>query len=151
MSAATLARLGTLLAAAWLGAMLAIGGLAAPTLFAMLARAEAGAVAGRLFALEANVGLAGSAVLLMLTVRLAAQRHEGGQGSRFSGELMAVLAALATIVVGHYALQPVMASARAGGTGLSFGALHGISSALFAARVALVAWLAWRLSRRELV
>ncbi len=147
MQASTLARLGRVLAAAWLGGMLAIGGLAAPALFSLLARADAGNVAARLFTMEANSGLAFGAVLAMLTVRLADRRHEAGQGSRFSAELMLVLAAIATLIVGHFVVQPMMATVRAGGTAaLSFGALHGVSTGLYAVRVILVAILAWRLS-----
>jgi hypothetical protein len=44
-------------------------------------------------------------------------------------------------------VQPQMAAARAGQGALSFGQLHAISAAFFAAKIALVAALAWRASR----
>jgi hypothetical protein len=50
-------------------------------------------------------------------------------------------------VLGHFALQPMMEAARAGQGRWSFGALHGLSSALFLLKGLLVATLAWRATR----
>ena len=68
-------------------------------------------------------------------------------GSRFGRELVLALAALLCVVIGYYALQPMIESARAGEGSLSFGALHAIASSFFVARLAIVAVLAWLLAR----
>ena len=62
--------------------------------------------------------------------------------------MLLVLGALFCTIVGYFALQPMMAPARAGQGPLSFGALHGMSSALFALKAVLVGTLAWRLGPR---
>ncbi len=126
--------------------MLAIGAIAAPTLFQLLPRAEAGLIAGRLFSLEATTGVCIGAVLVLVGLQLGRDRGEHGQGSRFGTELVLALAAVACIVVGHYALLPMLEAAKAGQGSLSFGALHALSSGFFALRLALVAVLAWRLT-----
>jgi hypothetical protein len=51
------------LAALWTGLIVAVGGLAAPSLFMVLDRQLAGVAAGRIFTLEAKVSL-GVAMLL---------------------------------------------------------------------------------------
>ena len=114
-------------------------------LFAELSRAEAGRVAGRLFAVDATIGICVGALLLLLTVQLARADAERG-GSRFSAEMMLVLGALFCIVAGFYAVQPMMEAASRGEPGPSFALLHGVASAFFAAKLALVATLAWRLT-----
>ena len=113
-------------------------------------RADAGRVAGRLFALDATIGVCAGALLLLLAVQLARRDAEHG-ASRFSAEMMLVLGALFCIVAGYYALQPAMEAAARGEPGPSFALLHGVASAFFAAKFALVALLAWRLTaaRRE--
>jgi hypothetical protein len=126
--------------------MLGIGAFAAPTLFQLLPRADAGRIAGRLFALEATAGICIGALLVLVALQLGRQRAERGLGSRFGGELMLALGAVGCIVAGHYALQPMMDAARAGTGSLSFGALHALSTGFFALRLLLVAALAWRLS-----
>jgi len=147
VKASTLGRLGAVLAAAWAGVMAGVGLVAAPVLFSELPRAEAGRVASRLFALDATVGLALGAVLVLVGLQLGRERAGRGEGSRFGVELGLALAALACIVVGYYALLPMLEAARAGQGALSFGALHAVSSAFFIARLALVGLLAWRLTR----
>jgi hypothetical protein len=62
--------------------------------------------------------------------------------------LLLVLGTLFCTIVGYFVLQPLMAAARAGEGSLSFGALHGISAALFALKGLLVLALAWRLTAR---
>ena len=147
MKAERVRRIGAWLAGAWLGEMAAIGFIAAPALFSLLPRADAGLVAARLFELDATVGVAAGAVLAIVGLQLGQHLAERQVGSRFGIELGLALAALGCVVVGYYALQPLMESARTGQGALSFGALHGISMVFFAVRIAVVAVLAWRLSR----
>ncbi|MEO8836161.1 MAG: DUF4149 domain-containing protein, partial [Caldimonas sp.] len=116
------------LAAAWAGEMAAIGFIAAPVLFAALARDDAGRVAARLFAIDAYCGLAFGAALLVIALRRSAGNVAPG-ASRFSVEMLLALAALFCIVAGHFAVQPMIDTARSGGTGPSFAVLHGVSSA----------------------
>ncbi len=140
-------RLRRLLPGVWAGLMLALGAVAAPSLFMLLERTEAGRVAGRLFTVEAQLSLVLAVALGLLERTRAARRAEAGDGPRISAELLLVLGALFCTVLGHFALQPMMAVARAGQGAWSFGALHGLSSALFALKGLLVATLAWRASR----
>jgi hypothetical protein len=134
------------LAGLWAGSMAGIGLVAAPTLFSLLPRPEAGRVAGRLFVTDAYLGLVVGAVLLLLT-RQQATAEAGGTGSRFSTNMVLVLAALFCIVAGHFGLQPMMEAARSGAGGASFAVLHGAAAAFFLAKLVLVATLAWRLGR----
>ncbi len=126
--------------------MVGVGGMAAPVLFQLLPRADAGRVAARLFSIEATIGICAGAVLVLVGLQLGRDRAERGHGSRFGPELMLALGAIASIVAGHYAILPMIEAARAGQGALSFGALHAIASAFFALRFALVAALAWRLT-----
>ncbi|HEU4459055.1 MAG TPA: DUF4149 domain-containing protein [Methylibium sp.] len=130
----------------WAGLMLAIGFVAAPTLFALLDRAAAGRVASRLFAIEATASIVLCVVLALLERGRAARGAAAGEGSRVTAELMLVLGALFCTVLGHHAIQPMMDAARAGQGAFSFGVLHGVSSALYAVKLLLVATLAWRAS-----
>jgi len=135
-----------LLAGAWAGLMAGLGFVAAPLLFALLSRTDAGRVAGRLFAAEANLGLALGVVLLMIVRHLAPSEVERG-ASRFSTELILVLAALFCTVAGHFGLQPMFEAARAGQGRASFAVLHGVAAAFFLAKLGAVIALAWRLGR----
>jgi hypothetical protein len=146
VSGERLRRVACALAGVWAGLMAGIGFVAAPTLFAQLGRADAGRVAGRLFLTDAYLGLAFGAVLLLLARQVAKADAERG-GSRFSTEMILALAALFCIVAGHFGPQPMLEAARAGGGGASFAVLHGVASAFFVAKLALVAVLAWRLGR----
>lgn len=139
-------RLRRVLPGLWAGLMLALGAVAAPSLFALLERPDAGRVAGRLFAVEAQLSLVLCVALGLLERRRAAQRAEAGTGSRVSAELLLVLGALFCTVLGHFALQPMMEAARAGQGAWSFGALHALSSGLFLLKGLLVATLAWRVT-----
>jgi hypothetical protein len=134
------------LAGLWTGMLAAIGLMAAPALFALLPRATAGMVAGHLFAQEAYAGLAIAVVLFLLLRRRARIAAEAGTGSLFSTDMLLVLGALFCTVLGYFALQPMMAPARAGQGPLSFAALHGVSTALFVLKGLLIAALAWRLA-----
>ena len=132
------------LAGVWAGLVAAIGFVAAPMLFATLARGDAGRVAARLFALDAVLGLFLGALLLVLALQ-DARRRAGPGSSRFSTEMLLVLVALFCIVAGHYATLPMLAAAGQG-EGPTFALLHGIASVFFVVKFAVVAVLAWRLT-----
>ena len=146
MKAGALGRAGAWLAGVWAGIMLGVGAIAAPTLFQLLPRVDAGRIAGRLFSLEATAGVCIGALLVLVGLPLGRDRAERGRGSRFGAELMLALGAVGCIVAGHYALQPMLEAARAGQGRLSFGVLHAVSSGFFALRLLLVGALAWRLT-----
>lgn len=130
----------------WLGMLLALAFIAAPSLFVQLDRDLAGRVAARLFSIEAPVSLL-LAVVLGLLERTRAARMPAGMGSRVSAELLLTLGALFCTVMGHYAIQPMMEAARAGQGAWSFGALHGASTGFFMLKSLLVAVLTWRVAR----
>ncbi len=139
------------LAGLWAGATVAVGGIAAPSLFMVLERQQAGMGAGRIFATEANVSLV-VAVVLFLIERRRVRELARAQGSRsvMTGNLMLTLAALFLTVFGQHALHPMIEAAKAGqATALSFGALHGISAGLYWLKAVVIATLAWRLSDRS--
>lgn len=140
-------RLRRSLPALWAGALLAVGGMAAPAAFALLTRADAGRLVGRLFELEAWSGLALGAALLLLERRHARALADAGAGSVLSTNLLLLLAALFCTVAGHFALLPMMDQARSGRGPLSYAMLHGISALLFVLKTSLVLLLAWRVQR----
>ncbi|MCR5882666.1 DUF4149 domain-containing protein [Rhizobacter sp. J219] len=140
-------RLAAVAAALWAGLIVGIGLIAAPAAFAVLQRSVAGAVAGRMFTHEAYVGLAFSALLLWAVRRVARSDAAAGRGSQLSLSLVLVLVALFCTVFGHFGLQPMMATARAGEGAWSFAALHGVSAALFGLKGLVLVVLAWRLTR----
>lgn len=134
------------LAGVWLGVLLCLAFMAAPTAFAQLERSQAGQLAGHLFKLEAQLALVLSILLFIVERTWAARRAEQGQGSRLTVNLLLVLGCLFCTVLGYYALQPMMEAARAGQGRFSFGALHGISSGFFALKGVLLLAYAWRLT-----
>ena len=134
-----------LTAALWLGLIATLGGVVAPLLFSVLERTQAGALAGQLFRIEAHVALALGVVLLIIERRFAAQRPLMGAVSRLSAELLLVLGALFCTVLGFFALQPLMAAARAGQGSWTFGQLHAASSGLFLLKGVCLLALVWRL------
>lgn len=146
MSSEALRRLAAWLAGLWAGSMAGIGLIAAPALFAVLPRADAGRVASQLFERDAYVGLAAAGLLFIVTMQRARLAAERGRGSRFSNDMMLSLAALFCVVAGHFGLQPMIESARAGGSGFSFAALHAASLIFFAGKLVTAAALAWRLT-----
>lgn len=141
-----LPRVRALLAALWAGELLCIATIAAPSAFAVLERAQAGKLVGRLFELDAQLGLACGLLLVMMERRL--QRDDGAGSKVFSAELLLPLLAMFCVVAGYYGLQPMMDAARAGQGSLSFGALHGVSMLFFAIKLLAVLVLAWRASSR---
>jgi len=134
------------LAGAWVGLIAGVGFVAAPALFATLPRTDAGQVATQLFKVDATIGICVGAVLVVLCLQVARVDSARGESSRFSTEMLLVLAALFAIVAGHYAIQPMIESARRGEGGPSFAVLHGVASAFFLLKFAAVAALAWRLT-----
>lgn len=143
-----LLRFQTWLAAVWAGMMLAVGGLAAPSLFAVLERQMAGKAAGRIFTLEAKVSLALAMVLFLIERRRVRDLAESGQmTTAMTGNLLLILGALFLAIFGEFVIHPMIEAAKAGQhTALPFGALHGVSSVLYWLRAVLVACLAWRLT-----
>jgi len=139
-------RAAAVLTGLWAGVLLCIGAMAAPSAFAVLASIDAGRFAGRLLAQEAYLSLA-LAVLLFLIERGRTRRLvEAGAGSVFSVNLMLLLGTLFCTVAGYFAVQPMMAAARAGQGPWSFGALHAVSGGLFLLKGLLVLTLAWRMA-----
>jgi len=135
------------LAAGWAGGLLCIAALAAPAAFAVLPKAEAGRVVGRLFAHETSVSMALALLLFFVEQRRARRAAESGRGSVLTTETLLLLGTLFCTIVGSFVVQPLMDSARAGQGSWSFGALHAVSGAFYALKTLLVIALAWRLSR----
>ena len=136
------------LAGLWAGILLGIGLIGAPAGFATGFPETAGRAAARMFAQEAYVSLLLAMVLFLMLRQQARTAAEAGAGSVLNANMLLVLGALFCTVAGYFALQPMMAAARAGQGSLSFGALHGISAGLFGLKALLVAVLAWRLAGR---
>ena len=108
-----------LLTVLWAGSLWSLAAWVAPTLFAVQSdRHVAGQIAARLFGIESYVGLG----VALLAALLPERRH-----FRW-GYIAAALLAL-----GQWVLKPIMAAAQSHGTaaGLSFGAWHGVSAALY--------------------
>ena len=137
-----------LLPGLWAGWLICVAVLAAPAAFAVLASAEAGRVVGRMLAQEAYTSLA-LGLLLLILERLAARRSvTTASGTQFSVGMVLALGALFCTVAGYFAVQPMMADARAGTGALGFGQLHAISAAFYVVKLGLVLMLAWRASRQ---
>ena len=136
------------LAGLWAGMIVAVGGVAAPSLFMVLERELAGRGAGRIFTVEAKLSLAFAILIFVIERRRVRDLVEqGAQISAMTANLLLVLAALFLTIFGEFVLHPMIEAAREGRpTALSFGALHGISAVMFWIRAVLVAWLAWRLT-----
>ncbi|MBW8845817.1 MAG: DUF4149 domain-containing protein [Burkholderiales bacterium] len=141
------ARLQALLAALWGGFLLCIAFVATPSAFAVLERAQAGALVARLFSIEAQVSLAAGLILMLIERRLA---HDS-EGARpvFSAALLLPAVALFCTIAGYYGLQPLMADAKAGVGAASFAALHGASLAFFGVKGLAVLTLAWLSLKRS--
>ena len=140
------ARLARLLPGFWLGGLVCVAALATPAPFALLARADAGRVVGRMLAQEAYASLLLGVVILLLERRASARAAAAGQGSQFGAGMVLALGAVFCTVAGYFGPQPLMAAARAGQGALSFGQLHAISAAFYAVKLVLVAVLAWRVA-----
>ena len=139
-------RLAGLLAGVWAGVLLGIGAFAAPAAFATLATADAGRLVNRLFAQEAYLSLGAAVVLFIIERQRSRDMAAAGTGSVFSANLMLILGSLFCTVAGYFAVQPMMAAARAGEGSVSFLMLHALSAGMFALKGLLVLALAWRLT-----
>lgn len=119
----------------WVGALWAVGYMAAPTLFATLPnRMLAGEVAGRMFALLSWVGIGSAAYLLLFLV--ARLRWRAFRGAT----LWLVVVMLVLTLAGHFGIQPLMAQMKAQAWPREvmqsvlrdrFATWHGISSVLY--------------------
>ncbi len=142
-------RLRHLLPGLWVGLLLTVAGLATPAPFALLMPADAGRVVSRMLAHEAHVSLVLGALVLLLE-RVATRRSaSAGLGQQFTPAMLLALGALFCTVAGYFALQPLMAAAKAGQGFLGFGQLHALSAAFYLVKVALVLALAWRVGRQS--
>ncbi len=137
-------RLRRLLPGLWAGMLLCLATVAAPAAFALLERPLAGQMVGWFFQREAWLSLVLAVLLLALERPRARAAAEAGQGSVLSAEMLLLLGTVFCTVAGYFALQPLMALARAGQGALSFGQLHLISVGFFGAKLACIAALAWR-------
>ena len=97
---------------------------------------------------EAYASLAVALLLFALERQRSRQAAASGSGSALSTNTLLLMGTLFCTVAGHFAVQPMMAAARAGQGAWSFGALHAVSGGLFALKGLLVLALAWRLSAR---
>ena len=129
-----------LLPGLWAGWLLCVALLATPAPFATLLPSDAGRTVARMLAQEAGSALLFGIVILLLE-RIAARRSGGPQ---FSLGMGLALGAIVCTVAGYYAVQPMMAAARARQGALSFGQLHAVSAAFYLVKLGLVATLAWR-------
>jgi hypothetical protein len=144
-----IARLAAVLAGLWTGILLCIGAIAAPSAFATLASPDAGRVVERMFMQEAYLSLAMAIVLFVIERQRSRQVAAAGAGSVFSANLVLLLGTLFCTVAGYFAVQPMMAAARAGQGTVSFMTLHAVSAGLFVLKGLLVLALAWRLTGRR--
>jgi hypothetical protein len=143
----SLTRTAALAAGLWAGLLVGIGLIGAPAGFAVLAVHDAGRLVGRMFAQEAHVSLVLSIALFLVERSRTRRAAEAGEGSVLNANMLLALGALFCTVAGFFALQPMMAAARAGQGAWSFGALHAASAAFYALKALLVLALAWRLTR----
>jgi hypothetical protein len=141
-------RVRAVLAALWGGLLLCVALLAAPSAFAVLERSQAGALVGRIFALDANISLGVALLLMVIERRLRRDTQRDATGPTFTAEFLLPAGALFCTVAGYFALQPLMAAAKAGGQGgPSFVTLHAVSFGFYGLKMLLVLALAWRASR----
>jgi hypothetical protein len=115
----------------WAGSLWSLLWVAAALFQFQSDRHLAGLIAGRLFSIETYLGLGVALLALLLPVR-----------ARFRLGFIAV----ALLAVNEWLLAPAMRLARAHGglAGLSFGAWHGISAALYVIACLGVLALVWK-------
>ena len=112
----------------WVGALWAIGYIAAPTLFAMIEdKSVAGGLAGQMFHVTSYLGLVcGSFLLVSIFLR-----------KRFHWQVWLLLFMLVLVASSEFILQPMMEALKAQGivdggpTKKQFGILHGVASTLY--------------------
>lgn len=125
----------------WVGALWAIGYLAAPVLFSALAdKTMAGMLAGKMFTLVAYIGMACGFFLLLQ--RLASF----GSIALKQGFFWATLAMLLLTIAGHFGIQPILEGLKEQALPKSvmesmfrdrFARWHGISSIVYLLQSAL--------------
>ena len=135
MLARGLSYLRLLLVTIWAGSLWTVGYLVAPVLFASLPdRSMAGSIAGMLFRAQAWLSLACGLLLLLLVwldKSLSPKRTP----------VILMIAMLACVLIGYFALQPFMAEVRAAAANNGgvmdeamrsrFGMLHGVASVIY--------------------
>ncbi len=147
-------RLFLFISSLWVGSLITVGYLVAPTLFATLTdRQVAGMVAGAIFQVEAYVSLVLCVALLVLANLLVSRGLQAYRAIRWILLAMLVCAALGSFVLMPWMenlredalLQgmPVMYSPSAS----LFATLHGISSSIFLVQSLLGIYLVWRLTQ----
>ena len=131
----------------WAGAVVVVGGLAAPALFSVLPRDMAGTGAGRMFHLESQLSLFMAMLVFVMERRRVRDAVESGaQQSALSATLLMMLAVLFLTIFGQHVLHPMIQAARQGApSGLSFAALHGISAAMYWGKALILLVMSWRL------
>ncbi|NCV79051.1 MAG: DUF4149 domain-containing protein [Burkholderiaceae bacterium] len=138
----------------WVGSLITVGYLVAPTLFATLTdRQVAGMVAGAIFQVEAYVSLVLCVALLVLANLLVSRGLQAYRAIRWILLAMLLCAAIGSFVLMPWMenlreealLQgmPVMYSASAN----LFATLHGIASSVFLVQSLLGIYLVWRLTQ----
>jgi hypothetical protein len=140
-------RLALLLAGLWLGLLLGVALVGTPAGFALAPKELAGRLAGHMLTREAYASLALAAVLFFIVRQQAHEAAGARGGSVMSANVLLVLGTLFCTVAGHFALQPMLAAARAGQGAWGFGQLHAVSVGFYGLKTLLVLALAWRLSR----
>ncbi len=116
-----------LLLALWAGALVTVGGLVAPTLFAILPdRHLAGFIAGELFR---------RLTLGSLVVALALLALGAGRARARSPRWLLPLVPAALLALSEYGVRPLLEAARAasGAGSTAFVAWHGVSTLLYVA------------------
>jgi hypothetical protein len=145
-------RLFTLVATFWVGSLLTVGYLVAPTIFNTLTdRQVAGVVAGAIFKVEAYLSIIISIALLVLANLLV---RRGLNAYRLTRILLLVI--LMCSLLGAFILMPWMSTIRdealmqgmpvmLSPSAELFRTLHGVSSAVYLIESALGIYLVWRL------
>ncbi len=132
-------RIAGLLLALWAGSLVTVCTVAAPSLFAVLERSQAGRVAGRLFFIETLIGVVAAALIFVL-------QRMGGFVIPRAAIVAIVIASLAPLT-SELVLGPLMQAARAAGDMARFGALHGFSALLFATACVSAVTALWLFNR----
>lgn len=103
-----LSHLALLLVTAWVGALWAIGGLAAPVLFSAIPdKMQAGMLAGQMFTWLAYVGMASA--LLLLIIRIAGFGVQALKQAYF----WIVVLMLLLVLAGQLGIQPILTQLKA--------------------------------------
>jgi Domain of unknown function (DUF4149) len=150
-------RIFRLLIVVWVGSLLTTGYAAAPTLFAMLDRIAAGAVAAKLFRIEAFVAVFCGILSLALGNLLVRRGADAYRPLRWY-----IVSMLVCVLVGYFALQPFMEALRTAALDAGvdvghsvyaarFGLLHGMSSVFYLVESVLGLVLVWKLPGGESV